>query len=98
MRLLVCTLVKAFRHGGVLFLVIFVLHQNNRSQMEPRITVKEKAKQTQQEKKSVEKKSVEKKLTAEDIAESIKRGFAEVKLIQEGKIKPKTLKEFLNEL
>ncbi|MDR6808383.1 hypothetical protein J2Y45_005267 [Dyadobacter sp. BE34] len=61
--------------------------------MEPRTTVKEKAKQTQQEKKNIEK-----KLTAEDIAESIKRGFAEVKLIQEGKIKPKTLKEFLNEL
>lgn len=60
--------------------------------MEPRII--EKVKRTQRGAK----KRVEKKLTAEDIVESIKRGLEEVKLIQEGKLKPKTLREFLDEL
>ena len=43
-------------------------------------------------------KVVEKKLTARDIAESIKRGLAEVKLIEEGKLKPKNIDDLLNEL
>lgn len=62
--------------------------------MEPRTTAKNKAKRTPQ----VEKKDVEKKLTAYDIAESIKKGLAEVKLIQEGKLKPKSIDDLLNEL
>lgn len=39
-----------------------------------------------------------KKLTAIDIAESIKRGLAEVKLIEEEKIKAKTWDQLLEEL
>lgn len=62
--------------------------------MESRITVKETAEKAEQKDKN----RVEKKLTAEDIAESIRKGFEEVNLIKEGKLKPRTLKEFLNEL
>lgn len=47
---------------------------------------------------STAQKMVEKKLTARDIAESIKRGLAEVKLIEEGKLKPKNIDDLLNEL
>ena len=47
---------------------------------------------------STAQKMVEKKLTARDIAESIKRGLAEVKLIEEGKLKPKSIDDLLNEL
>lgn len=39
-----------------------------------------------------------KKLTVIDIAESIKKGLAEVKLIEEGKIKARTWEQFLEEL
>jgi hypothetical protein len=42
--------------------------------------------------------NLEKKLTAVDIAESIKRGLAQVKLIEEGKIKAKSWEQFLEEL
>jgi hypothetical protein len=62
--------------------------------MEARILAKDKAKRVRRE----EKKDIEKKLTAVDIAESIKRGLAEVKLIEEGKLKATTLKDFLNGL
>ncbi len=62
--------------------------------MEARILANDKAKHVLQE----DKKDVEKKLTAVDIAESIKRGLAEVKLIEEGKLKATTLKDFLNGL
>lgn len=62
--------------------------------MEPRISVKDKAKRVPGEGKT----DVEKKLTAFDIAESIKRGLAEVKLIEEGKLKPKNIDDLLNEL
>ncbi len=48
--------------------------------------------------KSTTRKVVEKKLTARDIAESIKRGLEEVKLIEEGKLKPKNIDDLLNEL
>ncbi|WP_342087809.1 hypothetical protein [Dyadobacter sp. OTU695] len=48
--------------------------------------------------KRTARKVVEKKLTARDIAESIKRGLAEVKLIEEGKLKPKNIDDLLNEL
>lgn len=48
--------------------------------------------------KSTTRKVVEKKLTARDIVESIKRGLAEVKLIEEGKLKPKNIDDLLNEL
>ena len=62
--------------------------------METRILAKDKAKRVRRE----EKKDVEKKLSAVDIAESIKKGLAEVKLIEEGKLKATTLKDFLNGL
>jgi hypothetical protein len=62
--------------------------------MEARILAKDKAKRVRGE----EKKDIEKKLTAVDIAKSIKRGLAEVKLIEEGKLKATTLKDFLNGL
>ena len=62
--------------------------------MEARILEKGKGKRVRRE----EKKGVEKKLTAEDIAENIRQGLAEVKLIQEGKLKGTTLKDLLNEL
>jgi hypothetical protein len=62
--------------------------------METRILAKDKAKRVRRE----EKKDVDKKLSAVDIAESIKKGLAEVKLIEEGKLKATTLKDFLNGL
>lgn len=39
-----------------------------------------------------------KKLTAYDIVASIKKGLAEVELIQQGKLKPTSLKDLLREL
>ena len=33
-----------------------------------------------------------------DVAEGIRRGFEEVKLIQSGKLKPQTFEQLLNEL
>lgn len=39
-----------------------------------------------------------KKRTANDIAKSIKKGLAEVKLIEEGKIKAKSWEQFMEEL
>lgn len=43
-------------------------------------------------------KNIEKKLEAFDVAESIKIGYSEMKLIEKGTLKAKTFEDFLNEL
>lgn len=66
--------------------------------MNVRITSKSKGEATESKTQVKGGKQAEKKLTAEDIAENIRQGLAEVKLIQEGKLKGTTLKDLLNEL
>ncbi|MCH8318865.1 MAG: hypothetical protein IIA88_10310 [Bacteroidetes bacterium] len=43
-------------------------------------------------------KIIEKKLGKQSIIDDLKEAFEEVKLIREGKIKPQSLKQLLNEL
>ena len=64
------------------------------TRMEPRIIAKDKAKRVSKEDVN----QAGQKLTAMDVAESIRRGLAEVKLIEEGKVKPKNIDDLLNEL
>lgn len=66
--------------------------------MNPRITPKAKGEATESKTQIQASKQLEKKLSAEDVAANIRQGLAEVKLIQQGKMKGTTLKDLLNEL
>lgn len=66
--------------------------------MNVRITSKLKGEAAESKTRVKGSKHAEKELTAEDIAGNIRQGLAEVKLIQEGKLKGTTLRDLLNEL